>query len=218
MTGLPPASSPETVKNRASLTSRVPALPSSPLPARPAVSLARTGTPVPSTSTYSMSGTGSGGGSGTILRSRIAAASCPAAFRAGQRGHLGQARRQRPAGQQAELPVAGSEPAPAGRAVIPGPLQCCRAEDRGDRLGPAARVTGLPGAADALGMRAGVAVVLLIQHGLQQRRPRRGERGAHRILQHAQHRAGAEHARRDPGEPAYLGGGGLLEPRREPPL
>src|SRR6266705_4582621 len=137
MTGLPPASSPETVKNRASLTSRVPALPSSPLPARPAVSLARTGTPVPSTSTYSMSGTGSRGGSGTILRSRIAAASCPAAsrggagrlggalgglgaegdsgqagqqpggagegdFSVGQRGHPGQARRQRPAGQQAE--------------------------------------------------------------------------------------------------------------------
>jgi hypothetical protein len=82
ITGLPLASSPDWVNSRASLTSRVPALPSPDLPVRSSVSLARTGTPVPSTSTYSMSGTGSGGGSGRIARARSAAASAAPAARA----------------------------------------------------------------------------------------------------------------------------------------
>jgi hypothetical protein len=47
-TGYPFWSSADWVKNTASLTSRVRARPSSPLPSRPAVSLAVTGTPVPS--------------------------------------------------------------------------------------------------------------------------------------------------------------------------
>ncbi len=72
----------ETVKKRASLISRVRALPSPALPLRPSVSLGRMGTPVPSTSTYSMSGTGSGGGSGQMTRARSPAASVPAAARA----------------------------------------------------------------------------------------------------------------------------------------
>ena len=70
------------MNSRASLTSRVPAVPSSDLPARPSAWLARTGTPVPSTSIYSMSGSGPGGGIGTIRRSRIADASAAVAARA----------------------------------------------------------------------------------------------------------------------------------------
>jgi hypothetical protein len=42
-------------------------------------------------------------------------------FRAGQGAHLGQARGQRAAGPQAELPVAGREPVLAAGTVIPGP-------------------------------------------------------------------------------------------------
>ena len=61
------------MKNTASLTSRVRARPSSPLPSRPAVSFAVTGTPVPSIAAYSLSGSGDGG-SGTSLRAVIAAA------------------------------------------------------------------------------------------------------------------------------------------------
>ena len=61
------------MKKTASLTSRVRARPSSPLPALPAVSLEVTGTPVPSIAAYSLSGSGDGG-SGTSLRAVIAAA------------------------------------------------------------------------------------------------------------------------------------------------
>jgi hypothetical protein len=61
------------VKNTASLTSRVRARPSAPLPSRPAVSLAVTGTPVPSMQAYSLSGSGEGG-SGTSVRAVIALA------------------------------------------------------------------------------------------------------------------------------------------------
>jgi hypothetical protein len=66
------------VKKTASLTSRVRARPSSPLPSRPAVSLAVTGTPVPSMAAYSLSGSGAGG-SGTSVRALIAAARSRAA-------------------------------------------------------------------------------------------------------------------------------------------
>jgi hypothetical protein len=59
-------------------------------------------------------------------------------------------------------------------------------------------------------------VILLIQHRLQHRRARGGQRRAHSLLQHAQPQAAAEHARGQAGEPAYLGGGDLLDPRREP--
>ena len=61
------------VKKTASLTSRVRARPSSPLPSRPAVSFAVTGTPVPSIAAYSLSGSGDGG-LGTSLRAVIMAA------------------------------------------------------------------------------------------------------------------------------------------------
>jgi len=61
------------VKKTASLTSRVRARPSSPLPGRPAASRAVTGTPVPSIAAYSLSGSGDGG-SGTSLRAVIALA------------------------------------------------------------------------------------------------------------------------------------------------
>ena len=56
-----------------SLTSRVRALPSSPLPSRPSVSAVLIGTPVPSIATYSLSGRPAGG-SGTSVRAAIAAA------------------------------------------------------------------------------------------------------------------------------------------------
>ena len=61
------------MKKTASLTSRVRARPSSPLPSRPAVSFAVTGTPVPSIAAYSLSGSGDGG-SGTSFRAVISAA------------------------------------------------------------------------------------------------------------------------------------------------
>ena len=61
------------MKKTASLASRVRARPSSPLPARPAVSFEVTGTPVPSMAAYSLSGSGDGG-SGTSLRAVISAA------------------------------------------------------------------------------------------------------------------------------------------------
>ncbi len=61
------------MKKTASLASRVRARPSSPLPSRPAVSRAVTGTPVPSIAAYSLSGSGDGG-SGTSLRAVIALA------------------------------------------------------------------------------------------------------------------------------------------------
>ena len=61
------------VKNTPSLTSRVRARPSSPLPSRPAVSFAVTGTPVPSIAAYSLSGSGDGG-SGMSWRAVIALA------------------------------------------------------------------------------------------------------------------------------------------------
>ena len=73
-------------------------------------------------------------------------------LRAGQGGHLGQARRQR-AAADAQLLVAGSEPALAFRAVVPRQAQRDRAEHGGDRLVPAAGVGGLPAAA-AVGPRA----------------------------------------------------------------
>ena len=68
-------------------------------------------------------------------------------FRAGQGGHLGQARGQRAAGPQAELPVAGRELVLAGGTVIPGPGGAHRAQDGGDRLRATARIHGLPAAA-----------------------------------------------------------------------
>ena len=82
ITGLPSSSRRDTVKNRASLISLVPACLPPSLPGRPSVSLARTGTPVPSTSAYSMSGTGSGGGSETMARARSSPASAAPALRA----------------------------------------------------------------------------------------------------------------------------------------
>ena len=135
-------------------------------------------------------------------------------FRAGQGAHLGQARGQRAAGPQAELPVAGREPVLAGGTVIPGPGDAHRAQDGGDRLRATARIHGLPAAA-APGARAGIPVILLIQHRLQHRRARGGQRRGHSLLQHAQPQAAAEHARGQAGEPAYLGGGDLLDPRRD---
>ena len=72
------------MKKTASLTSRVRARPSSPLPSRPAVSFAVTGTPVPSIAAYSLSGSGNGGSGTSFLavtsdaRSRtVAAAAAP---------------------------------------------------------------------------------------------------------------------------------------------
>jgi len=109
-----------------------------------------------------------------------------------RRGHLGQAWRQRAAGQQAELPVAGREPALARRAVIPRAGQAQRAEHRGDGPGPAARVVRLV-ARRALSARAGVAVIAVVEDGLQQPSAGSGERGAHRLLQRAQRGARAEH-------------------------
>ena len=84
-------------------------------------------------------------------------------------------------------------------------------------FGRAARVHSLPAAAAAR-TRPGVSVVLLVQHRLQQRRSRRRQRCAHRLLGHPQRGTGTQHARRQPGQPAYLGGCGLLKPCREPPL
>ena len=59
------------MKNTASLTSRVRARSAAPLPSRPAVSFAVTGTPVPSMQAHSSSGSGEGG-SGTSARAVIA--------------------------------------------------------------------------------------------------------------------------------------------------
>ena len=116
-----------------------------------------------------------------------------------------------------ELGVAGREPVLARRAVIPRPLQRNGAEHGGDGLVPAAGVTGLV-AVRAFRVRPGVAVAAAGQHRFQQPGAGRGERRAHRLLQHAQPLPGPEHARGQPGQPAYLGGGDLLDPRREPPL
>jgi len=44
-------------------------------------------------------------------------------------------------------------------------------------------------------VRAGIPVILLIQHRLQHRRARGGQRRAHSLLHHAQPQAAAEHAR-----------------------
>ena len=66
------------MKKTASLTSRVRARPSSPLPTRPAVSFAVMGTPVPSMTAYSLSGRGAGG-SGISLQEVIKAARSRAA-------------------------------------------------------------------------------------------------------------------------------------------
>jgi hypothetical protein len=63
------------VNTQHSLTSRVLAVPSSPLPFRPWVSAAMTGTPVPSTQMYSMSGSVPAGAIGMTWRAVIAAAS-----------------------------------------------------------------------------------------------------------------------------------------------
>ena len=64
--------------------------------------------------------------------------------RAGQGAHLGQARGQRAAGPQAELPVAGREPVLAGGTVIPGPGDAHRAQDGGDRFGRLPAYTACP--------------------------------------------------------------------------
>ena len=101
-------------------------------------------------------------------------------------------------------------------AVVPGALQPHRPERGGDGLVPDSRVGGLPAAA-APGARAAYPSSL-DRTGLQQRRAGGGQHGAHRLLQHGQPVPGAEHPRGQPRQPAYLGGGDLLEPRREPPL
>jgi len=65
-------------------------------------------------------------------------------------------------------------------------------------------------------MRAGVPAAAG-QHRFQQPGPGTGQRRPHRLLQHAQSGTGAEHPGGQAGQPAYLRGGDLLEPRREPP-
>jgi hypothetical protein len=70
----------------------------------------------------------------------------------------------------------------------------------------------------ALRMRSGVPVAVAGQHRFQQPGAGTGERGAHRLLQHAQPGPGAQQASGQAGQRAYLGGGDLLEPRREPPF
>jgi hypothetical protein len=130
ITGLPSLSRAETVKNRASLISRVRACPSSALPCRPSVSPGRTGTPVLSTSTYSMSGIGSRGGSGITVRARSAVASAaPAALAAAPDASADRsivlaltAIPARSASRAAALPNGTSAPA---RAII-----CARPSDR----------------------------------------------------------------------------------------
>src|SRR5260370_35920685 len=67
-------------------------------------------------------------------------------------------------------------------------------------------------------MRARVPVTVAGQHGLEQAGAGGDQRRAHRLLQHAQGRAGAEPPGGQPGQRAYLGGGDLIEPRREPSL
>src|SRR6266571_535891 len=192
MTGLPSSSSRETVKKRASLISRVRAVPSSPLPARPTVSLGRTGTPVPSTSAYSMSGTGSGGGSGITVRARSAVASAaPAALAAAPDASADRsivlaltAIPARSCTSAAALPNGTSAPARAiisarpGDSDVPATPSC---SSRGAGL-----VTGA-----ALNLRAGVPVIAAGQNGLQQPGAGRGQRGAHRLLQHAEPAPGA---------------------------
>ncbi len=102
-------------------------------------------------------------------------------------------------------------------AVIPRTPQAHRAERGGHRLVPDAGVSGLPAAATAGSPRPAVPV-LAGQHRFQQPGAGRGERGAHRDLQKAERLAAAQHARSQAGQLPYLGGGNLLEPRREPPL
>ena len=102
----PSSSRADTVNRRAKSTSLVPAVPSSALPCRPAVSLGRTGTPAPSTSAYSMSGRGPGGGIGNDPPLAVADASAAVAARAaaplasadrpGAEGEAGQAGQQPP--------------------------------------------------------------------------------------------------------------------------
>jgi len=70
----------------------------------------------------------------------------------------------------------------------------------------------------ALNVRAGVPVTVAGQDGFQQPGAGRRQRGAHRLLQHAQPAPGAEQASSQCSQPAYLPGGDLRELRREPPF
>jgi hypothetical protein len=81
----------------------------------------------------------------------------------------------------------------ASGAVIPGPADAHRAEHGRDGLVPRARVNGLPAAVTAGSPRPAVPVTVAGQHRFQQPCPGTGERGAHRLLQHAQPRARAQH-------------------------
>src|SRR6266581_4431129 len=155
--GYPSSSTLVWVNAQASFTSRVRALPSSPLPGRPAVSAALIGTPVPSMAMYSLSGS-SAGGSGTSVRAPIAAA--PASMTAAA------ARPSASACRPSRLPVSwiparsATSPAPgvngtapAARAAIlrsPGDIVCPAvpsSASRGRQAVPALPAV-IPGAAD----------------------------------------------------------------------
>ncbi len=65
--------------------------------------------------------------------------------------------------------------------------------------------------AGALGMRAGVCVIIAAQHPFQQPCTGRGQRGTHRLLQHTQARALPQHPGGQPGQGPHLGRGDLLQ-------
>src|SRR6266702_6279080 len=161
-----------------------------------------------------LDGLGAHGDPGQVLYQRGGLAERD--LRAAPGDHLGQARRGRRAGHAQPL-VKRREPVPALPAVIPGPHHPDRAEHGGDGLGPAAGVAGLV-TVPAPGVRAGIPVVIAGQHSLQQPDAGRHQRGAHRLLQHAESGALAQHRSGEPGQLAYLRGGDLLDLRREPPL
>ena len=244
----------ETVNRRASLISRVRALPSSALPVRPSVSLGRTGTPVPSTSTYSMSGTGSGGGSGTDRaggdrgglgaaaaraaapdasadRSMVLALTATPARSASSAAALGEGDLR--AGQGDHLAPGPATARRPGQCPAADPAARSRARSRGSDTRPASACTGPSTVVMVLGRLPAKAACRPQAHltrgpaypssvpastACSSGAPDDGQRGAHRLLQHPQRRAGAEHARR-PARPAvYLGGGDLLQAGREPPF
>ena len=137
-------------------------------------------------------------------------------LRAGPGDHLAQARRQRRPGC-AQLLIPRREAVPAFAAVVPGPHHPHRPQHRGDGLGPAPGEARLV-AAGALDVRAGIPVPVAGQHRFQQPRAGRGQRGAHRLLQHPQRRALPEHPGGQPGQGCHLGGGDLGQAGQEPPL
>jgi hypothetical protein len=120
------------VNAAAILTSRVRALPSSPLPWRPATAAATIGTPVPSTATYSLSGARPAGSSGVTFAEATAAA--PAAMTAAAAFPSASARRPArrpvrviPASSPTRRAAARNGTAAAARAVIfrsPGGMPC----------------------------------------------------------------------------------------------